>query len=90
MAAGSQIVNLRQDSKCAASLQRIEKQMAQLITCMSDLAASIKELLFLASERALPQMGEYLGLFKAIFYFPNGNPPFGESIVNIFYFLGTP
>lgn len=34
---------LTEDSKCAASLQRIEKQMAQLITCMSDLAASIKE-----------------------------------------------
>ena len=33
----------------------------------------------------------YLGLFKMIFYFPNGKSTMtGESIVNIFYFLGTP
>lgn len=31
-----------QDS-CAESLQRIEKQMAQLISCMSEVAASLKE-----------------------------------------------
>ena len=31
-----------------------------------------------------------MGLFKVIFYFPMENPPFGESIVNMFYFLGTP
>ena len=33
----------------------------------------------------------YLGLFKVIFYFPNGKSTMtGESIVDIFYFLGTP
>ena len=27
---------------------------------------------------------------RCLFVFPIGNPPFGESIVNIFYFFGTP
>ena len=37
--------NLCQESNCAASLQRIEKQMTQLISCMTDLAANMKETL---------------------------------------------
>ena len=32
-----------EDSKCAASLERIEKQMSQLISCMTDLATNLKE-----------------------------------------------
>ena len=32
-----------------------------------------------------------LGLFKVMFYFPNGTSTMaGESIVKMFYFLGTP
>lgn len=32
-----------EDSKCAASLERIEKQMSQLISCMTDLATNLKD-----------------------------------------------
>eukprot|EP00438_Fugacium_kawagutii_P010504 Skav232132 [mRNA] locus=scaffold1744:129601:141452:- [translate_table: standard] len=33
----------KEDSKCVATLERIEKQMAQLVSCMTDLAASMKD-----------------------------------------------